>query len=329
MLFPFPLKTFLTPKRCFESIHSTWIRREKDKKRLIWNVHWFIVFIAVLIVKRKHTSRRKRGWNWKLKIDRKSTVALVEFGSLRPELVVHFPPFFFPSVHDGISFLFPLSFRRCSSHPLLTCSPVISIVLPPSFFPNFFPFSFSFSLFFSSSLLLFSCTCPVLQVYNRSCSLFAVISKLCKSPCAIESSSPFSSFLFQSINNCSHSLTHLLKSLRWQVSRRQLMLQSFFFLFLQIEIAYPMFLLMLQIFFVSVFFCFFSHFHKISYFSLLMIPSLVVFSSSLYLSTSICVDFTLKKYNLKDHCPLPPLLQSPTLLSHLLWKILHPQPFPS
>jgi len=84
------------------------------------------------------------------------------------------------------------------------------------------------------------------------------------------------------------------------------MLQSFFFLFLQIEIAYPMFLLMLQIFFVSVFFCFFSHFHKISYFSLLMIPSLVVFSSSLYLSTSICVDFTLKKYNLKDHCPLPP-----------------------
>lgn len=36
-----------------------------------------------------------------------------------------------------------------------------------------------------------------------------------------------------------------------------------------------------------------------------MIPSLVV-SSSLYLSTSICVDFTLKKYNLKYHYPLSP-----------------------
>lgn len=148
--------------------------------------------------KKKHKQKKTR-LKFKLKIDRVQQLSSNLALCVQSWLSIF--PFFFPSVHNGISFLSPLSFRRCLSHPLMTCFPVISFVLPPSFFPRF-------SWFFS-----FSCTCPVLQVYDRSCSLFAVISKLCKSPCAIDSSSPFS-FLPQSINTCSHSLTHLQKSLR-------------------------------------------------------------------------------------------------------------------
>ena len=178
----------------------------------------------------KNTSRRKRSWNWKL-IEFSSSRRIWLFASRAgcPFSLFYF--FFLPQCSWWRQF--PFSSLSLS----LSLFAVVHLILKWHVLPSFhlycllhFPIFLAIFPHVSSNLLRFSpialrfffvfifllfpiissCTCPVLQVYNRSCSLFAVISKLCKSPCAIDSSSPFS-FLPQSINSCSHSLTRLLR----------------------------------------------------------------------------------------------------------------------